>query len=91
MVVMTLGELILMPTASTYIANLAPAEMRGRYMSFFSLSWGAASGLAPLIGGNLGDRISPQATWFAAALVGLVAAGGFAWLSARRRALYRTP
>jgi len=91
MVVMTIGELILMPTASTYIANLAPAEMRGRYMSFFSLSWGAASGLAPLIGGNLGDRISPQATWFGAALVGLVAVAGFVWLSARRRALYRTP
>jgi MFS family permease len=85
MVVMTIGELILMPTASTYTANLAPADMRGRYMSFFSLSWGVASGLAPLIGGNLGDHIAPQATWFGAALVGLAAAAGFAWLYAHRR------
>jgi MFS family permease len=85
MVVMTIGELIIMPTASTYIANLAPADMRGRYMSFFSLSWGVASGLAPLIGGNLGDFLSPQATWFGAALVGFVAVIGFVTLEVRRR------
>ncbi len=85
MVVMTIGELIIMPTASTYIANLAPADMRGRYMSFFSLSWGAASGLAPLIGGNLGDRLGPQATWFAAGLVGLAAVSGFLVLNARKK------
>jgi MFS family permease len=85
MVIMTIGELILMPTASTYIANLAPADMRGRYMSFFSLSWGAASGLAPLIGGNLGDYLGPQVTWFAAGLVGLAAAAGFITLQARKR------
>ncbi len=89
MVVMTIGELMIMPTASTYIANLAPADMRGRYMSFFSLSWGVASGLAPLIGGNLGDYLSPQATWFGAALVGVVAFAGFVTLEARRRSAAR--
>ncbi len=85
MVLMTTGELILMPTASTYAANLAPADMRGRYMSFFSLTWAVAAGLAPLIGGNLGDRLAPQATWFGAALVGLMAVAGFVGLYLRRR------
>jgi MFS family permease len=91
MVIMTIGELILMPTASTYIANLAPADMRGRYMSFFSLSWGVASGLAPLIGGNLGDLFGPQATWFSGALVGLVAVVGFVVLALRRSAAKAVP
>jgi MFS family permease len=85
MVIMTVGELILMPTASTYVANLAPSDMRGRYMSFFSLSWGVASGLAPISGGYLGDVISPQATWFGGALVGVVAVIGFVALWARRK------
>lgn len=85
MVIMTLGELILMPTASTYVANLAPADMRGRYMSFFSLSWGVAAGLAPISGGYLGDAISPQATWFGGALVGLVAVVGFVVLWVRKK------
>lgn len=33
MVIMTIGELILIPSATTYTANIAPADMRGRYMS----------------------------------------------------------
>jgi MFS family permease len=81
MVVMTTGELMIMPTASTYIANIAPTDMRGRYMSFFTLSWGIASGLAPWIGGNLGDAFGPHITWFAGALVGTTAVLGFAVLA----------
>ena len=85
MVVMSVGELMIMPTASTYIANLAPTDMRGRYMSFFSLSWGVAAGLAPLIGGNLGDAFGPQVTWFGGAFVGIMAALGFTILAVRSR------
>ncbi len=85
MVIMTIGELILMPTASTYAANHAPADMRGRYMSFFSLSWGVASGLAPIFGGTLGEVVSPQATWFGGAAVGMVSVIGFLILANRER------
>ncbi len=85
MVVMTTGELMIMPTASTFIANIAPTNMRGRYMSLFTLSWGIAAGLAPFIGGNLGDAFGPRVTWFAAAGVGTAAALGFAILAARKR------
>ena len=28
-------------------ASLAPADMRGRYMSLFSLTWGVAQGIGP--------------------------------------------
>ena len=90
MVVMSVGELMIMPTASTYIANLAPTDMRGRYMSFFSLSWGVAAGLAPLIGGNLGDAFGPQVTWFGGAFVGIMAALGFTILAVRSRIGART-
>ena len=89
MVVMTTGELMIMPTASTFIANIAPTNMRGRYMSFFTLSWGIAAGLAPFIGGNLGDAFGPRVTWFTAAGVGTAAALGFAILAARKRAALR--
>ena len=57
MVVMTLGELTVMPTSSTYAANLAPADMRGRYMSVYGLTWPAAAGIAPVMGGFLNDKI----------------------------------
>ncbi len=59
MVIMTCGEMMLVPTSSSYAANLAPADMRGRYMSIYGLSWGVASGIASPLSGFLNDRIRP--------------------------------
>lgn len=81
MVVMTIGELIAMPTASTYVAGLAPADMRGRYMSVFSLTWNVAYGIAPRMGGNLYDYIGPQAPWIAGLVIGLIAVLAYTMLS----------
>jgi len=74
MIVITLGELMLVPTATTYTANLAPADMRGRYMSIFSLSWGIGTGIGPVVGGYLNDTIRPQAIWYGGGLIGLAGA-----------------
>jgi MFS family permease len=82
-VVMTIGELLLMPTSSTYVANLAPMHMRGRYMSIYGLTWGLAQGTAPVLGGFLSDQISPRATWVGGLMIGVIATVGFAFLSRR--------
>jgi MFS family permease len=71
MVVMTIGELIISPTATTYTANLAPAHMRGRYMSVFGLTWSVASGIAPVMGGFLNDYLNPGSTWIGGGIIGL--------------------
>ncbi len=83
MVVMTIGELILMPTSSTYAANLAPADKRGRYMSLYGLTWGIASGVGPIYGGLLNDTFGPQAIWYGGAVVGFISVAGFLMLSKR--------
>lgn len=80
MIVMTIGELILVPTSSAHIANLAPPDKRGRYMSIYNLSWGVSSGIAPVIGGLLNDWISPQAVWVFGLLLGLIASLGLTLL-----------
>ncbi|MBL7161055.1 MAG: MFS transporter [Anaerolineales bacterium] len=74
MVVITFGELVLVPTATTYVADLAPADMRGRYMSVFALTWGVATGIGPVVGGVLNDQISPQAIWYGGGLIGVLGA-----------------
>lgn len=71
MVFMTCGELMLVPTSSTYAANLAPADMRGRYMSIYGLSWGVASGVSSPMGGFLNDNLGPRAIWYGASLMGI--------------------
>jgi MFS family permease len=83
MVVITMGELILMPTSSTYAANLAPAHMRGRYLSLYWLTWNLASGIAPVLGGLLNDNVKPQAIWYGGFVVGMAAVIGFLLLQRR--------
>lgn len=83
MVLMTFGELTLIPTVSKFIADLAPADMRGRYMSFYWFAWGIARGAAPLIGGFLNDNINPRSMWIGGLAIGLVSTIGLFILSSR--------
>jgi MFS family permease len=73
MVWMTIGELTIVPTSNTYVANLAPPDMRGRYMSLYGLTWPFGTGVGPLLGGVLSDSFGPRATWFGGAAIGLLA------------------
>ena len=91
MVIMTFGELTLIPTVSKYIADLAPADMRGRYMSFYWFAWGVARASAPLIGGFLNDNLSPRSIWIGGLVIGLVSTAGLAILAGRARAAEPQP
>jgi len=71
MVILTLGELILIPTASKYVADAAPPDLRGRYMSMYWLGFGLARTLSPLIGGYLNDQFSPRSIWIGGLMIGL--------------------
>jgi MFS family permease len=85
MVILTLGELTLLPTASKFVADLAPADLRGRYMSFYWLAWGLSRAAAPLIGGLLNDHVGPRAIWMGGftigltSVIGLLVLGGLGW------------
>ena len=74
MVIVTIGELMVIPTASTYTANRAPENMRGRYMSLLALTWGAGSMVGPLMGGFLNDTFSPASIWFGGGAAGILGA-----------------
>ena len=81
MVIMTIGELIIAPTGTSFAANLSPPDMRGRYMGVYGLTWAVGMGIGPVIGGYLSDRIAPVAIWYSALVFGLIAALAFALLS----------
>ncbi len=85
MVLMTFGELTLIPTVSKHIADLAPSDMRGRYMSFYWFAWGIARASAPLIGGFLNDNIAPRSIWLGGLAIGLASAAGLFMLTWRWR------
>ncbi len=83
MVIMSFGELILVPTGSKYVADIAPENLRGRYMSIYWLTWGLARAAAPMVGGYLHDAIAPQAIWWGGLAIGLASTLGLFLLSQR--------
>jgi MFS family permease len=77
MVILTVGEMILVPTGTTLAADLSPLDMRGRYMGVYGLTWAVGLGIGPVLGGYLNDLVHPVATWYGGLIVGLAAALGF--------------
>lgn len=73
LVVWSVGEMLTMPVAVAQAADLAPAEMRGRYMGAFGFTWAAALMIGPLIGTTL-FRLHPAALWSACAAASFLAA-----------------
>jgi MFS family permease len=76
MVVYTVGELLHAPTQSALAADLAPAPLRGRYMSLVTCSYALGFTLGPALGGILLGR-SPALLWGVAAILAVAAAAGF--------------
>jgi MFS family permease len=74
MVIATLGEMILVPTSTTYVSKLAPDNMRARYMSLYTVTWGVGTMIGPLLGGLLSDLVDPKATWLGGGFLGLIGA-----------------
>lgn len=81
MFIITVGEMIVMPTAQALVAKIAPEDMRGRYMAVFGFSWLIPQATGPLLAGLIMDNADPRWVWYAAGLVGLVATGAFALLN----------
>ncbi len=81
MAVLTVGELMLVPTGTSLAANMSPPSMRGRYMGIYGLNWGLGVGIGPVVGGYLNDAVSPVAIWYGGALIGLTAVAGFLLLA----------
>jgi MFS family permease len=80
MVIITIGELIIAPTGSTFVANIAPEHMRGRYMSIYSLSWSMSIGLGPIFGGMLNDNLGPPYIWVGGFFIGLTSTALFIFI-----------
>lgn len=84
MAVLTVGELLLTPTATAVVAGLAPVHMRARYMGMYTLTYSAGAGVGPALGGVLADRIAPQAIWYGGAVGAAAGMIGFYFLSRMR-------
>lgn len=81
MIIYTIGELITAPTATAFIADVAPVTMRGTYMAIYGLCLRFGFGLGPVVGGVLHDTLGPAYIWHGAFLTGLISTAAFLLLS----------
>jgi MFS family permease len=81
----TIGEMITSPISQAFAADIAPSSMRGRYLGLYSLIWGVASGIGPLMGGVVMDRLGGRYIWYAAILFNLLVMAGFLVFNHRMR------
>ncbi|TDC65882.1 MFS transporter [Micromonospora sp. KC207] len=70
----TIGEMLNSPSNSTLVAELSPADLRGRYQGVLSLSWQVAGATAPIFGGLVRQQAGNAALWLGCAAIGVVMA-----------------
>ena len=81
----TIGEMVVMPVGQALVARFAPEDMRGRYMAMFGLAWTVPSAVGPWAAGLILDNYDPNWVWYAAGIISAIAAAGFYCLHLRAR------
>jgi MFS family permease len=76
-VVITFGEMIIMPTSQALAANFAPEQMRGRYMALFGFTWAIPATIGPGAAGYILDNYNPNLLWFFGGILCVIAALSF--------------
>ncbi|MCX4779197.1 MFS transporter [Streptomyces sp. NBC_01264] len=84
----SLGEVAVAGIAASLVADLAPADARGRYQGAFSWTWGTARFAALTLGVALYTGVGPAVLWWGALVAGLLAS--VAVLGLRGRIATRT-
>jgi len=76
MVIITIGEMINAPKEQMIVANIAPEDMRGRYMAIKNYAWIIPIAIGPLGAGVIMDNYDPRYVWYLAGLIGVSAVIG---------------
>jgi MFS family permease len=85
-VVWTIGEMILLPSMSNFVAEIAPPDRRGEYMGLYSMSWGIAFAVGPWLGTVVLERFGRVTLWSGCFVAAALAAAALARLPSPSRA-----
>jgi len=88
MVVITAGEMIVMPVGQALAANFAPEDMRGRYLALFSLAWALPATFGPATAGVILDNYNPNLVWYLGGFLCALAVVGFLGLHVTTRSRF---
>jgi MFS family permease len=83
MLFITFGEMIVVPVGQALATRFAPADMRGRYMAFYGLSFTIPEIIGPTAAGLIMDNADPRWVWYIGGVLCAIAVGGFYTLHVR--------
>jgi len=82
-VIITIGEMIIMPTTQALAANFAPVELRGRYMALYGVTYALPATIGPGAAGIILDNYNPNWLWYISG--GLCAISALSFYALHRR------
>ena len=85
MIMITLGEMLVIPTSQALTSLLAPPDMRGRYVAAERFNWIIAQSLGPLGAAAIMDHFDPRWVWYGCSIICAISIIGFYDLHLRAR------
>lgn len=76
-IIITIGEMINMPTMQVLTTEFAPEVLRGRYMAVFDLTWAIPAAIGPGLAGVILDNYDPNLLWYAGGILCVISAMAF--------------
>jgi len=80
MVIITVGEMFVVPVGQALVANFAPEDMRGRYMAMYGFSWTIPMAFGPWAAGLIMDNYNPDWVWYACGVISMLAIASYLFL-----------
>ena len=68
----TVGEMLVFPIATSFIANRANDRNRGKYMGMYTFTFALAFVIGPTIGAQVYDTLGPVVLWIGAGSIGIL-------------------
>jgi MFS family permease len=85
MILITLGEMLVIPTSQALTALLAPLDMRARYVAAERFTLIIAQSLGPLAAASIMDRFDPRWVWYGCSIICAISIFGFSVLHLHSR------
>lgn len=82
-IIITIGEMLIMPTSQALAANFAPQDKRGRYMAVFGVIWMLPATIGPAAAGLILDNLNPNLLWLIGGILCLISAVSYLLLHIR--------
>ncbi|HUP14250.1 MAG TPA: MFS transporter, partial [Niastella sp.] len=80
MVVMTMGEILVLPFMNTFWTSRSADHNRGQYAGLYTIAWSIAQTAGPFLASQLAERSGFTILWWVLGIMSVITAMGFWWL-----------